>query len=90
MPFDWCVDSPAIGRPSGPADFAAMAPVTEMAALKVSPGAPHTPHTTSDSGGGSKVSRNIGTVYLPEKSGVYTSSRKNFMCFGFFSFSFRI
>ena len=78
MPCDWCVDSPAIGRPSGPADFAAIAPETEMAALKVSPGAPH---MTSDSGGGSKVPLvvilDIGTLYLPEKSGFYTSSRKN-------------
>ena len=37
MPCDWCVESPAIGRPSGPADFAALSP--EMEALKVTPGA---------------------------------------------------
>ena len=37
MPCDWCVESPAIGRPSGPADFAALSP--EMEALKVTPAA---------------------------------------------------
>ena len=62
MPCDWCVESPAIGRPSGPADFAALSP--EMEALKVTPGA-----VPSEFGrGGSKVQsgRKIGTVYLPK------------------------